>query len=369
MLVARMQRRHTATRSERDRQSKGEAPIDVEALHGRSREEMLCWGKAICPNVSAAPSCRMRRIVALYTIFGLSCGGNAEAERKPASAVVELVKPSDFASKHSSFERYWYQGQAELGRYELDQMRYGQARKGHAVLVFVTEDFRFDKQVKYEGGEKENVGSVLKLNAHRRFDTGIYPYSILTSSFSPADEIERPLKVTASVQEWCGHTFSQLNGTNTGYHFQLFSYFDSEGDEDVALESSLTEDGLWAIGRRDPNALPVGKVEILPALHVLRFRHAEARAQSAVATLKEVDRSPHSMSNQVRYEVAYNSFGRRLVIYFETAFPHRPLAWEEFDESEGETSRTFAVRREEMMLDYWNHNGVEDAPYRKVLGL
>ena len=43
------------------------------------------------------------------------------------------------------FGDYWYQGKAELNRFELSQVRYGEIRKGDAVLIFVTEDFLKDK--------------------------------------------------------------------------------------------------------------------------------------------------------------------------------------------------------------------------------
>ena len=75
-----------------------------------------------------------------------------------------------------SFGDYWYQGEAELNRYDLKQFRYGEMRGGDAVLIFVTEDFLTDKQVKYEYGPKpESAATVLKMNATRKFITGIYP--------------------------------------------------------------------------------------------------------------------------------------------------------------------------------------------------
>ena len=47
------------------------------------------------------------------------------------------------------FRQYWYQQKAELTRYSLDQARYGEIRKGESVLIFVTEPFFKDKQVKF----------------------------------------------------------------------------------------------------------------------------------------------------------------------------------------------------------------------------
>src|SRR5688572_8355489 len=103
------------------------------------------------------------------------------------------------------FGRYWYQGKAELTRYALEQARYGELHKGDAVLVFVTEPFLPEKQVKLERGDPARGVSVLKLNSTRKFFTGIYPYSVMTSTFTPVDFGKTgTLKVTSSTQEWCG---------------------------------------------------------------------------------------------------------------------------------------------------------------------
>ena len=46
----------------------------------------------------------------------------------------------------------------------------------------------------------------------------------------------RSLKTTTSVQEWCGHTFTQLNRIRDGYLVLGLSYFESEGDETINLD-------------------------------------------------------------------------------------------------------------------------------------
>ena len=47
-----------------------------------------------------------------------------------------------------AFGSYWYQGKAEINTYALAQFRYGEKREAEAVLIFVTEDFSREKQVK-----------------------------------------------------------------------------------------------------------------------------------------------------------------------------------------------------------------------------
>ena len=92
-----------------------------------------------------------------------------------------LVASSALADQ--AFNSYWHAGKAELSKYSLQQSRYGELHEGHAVLVFVTERMNPKKQVKADRPGADTV-PVLKLNATRKFNTGIYPYSVMTSVFT-----------------------------------------------------------------------------------------------------------------------------------------------------------------------------------------
>ena len=116
-------------------------------------------------------------------------------------ALVSGGVPSNGASAPERFGRYWYQGKAELTRYELRQARYGEIHSGEAVLIFVTEPFLPDRQVKLERADPSKGVTVLKLNAVRKFFTGIYPYSLMV----PARGIRRI----------CAWTFSRPPITET----------------------------------------------------------------------------------------------------------------------------------------------------------
>ena len=96
-----------------------------------------------------------------------------------------FLAPSFGASASAQdFWMHWGDGKAELNGYSLKQPRYGTLRSGTAVLVFVTEDFSDASRVKAEPGRHPaaDVFPVLKLNAVRDFATGIYDYSVMTSS-------------------------------------------------------------------------------------------------------------------------------------------------------------------------------------------
>jgi hypothetical protein len=304
--------------------------------------------------------------VTLCVVFAVLVLGCQEG---PASLSLDraessLPSPESFSKQHPSFERYWYQGKAELARYALRQARYGEVHDGEAVLIFVTEDFLPILQVKHESGDAGDAISVLKLNAYRRFYTGIYPYTVMTSSFTPASGAST-LKLSNTVQEWCGQVYSQINRRSDGLHTLMHSYFQKEAEQQMLLPDATLEDGLWAQIRIAPERIREGKQEIVPGLDYVRMRHKALRPYPAVVVRKrnvETDLVDHALNALV---VDYPPLGRELSIYYEPAFPYAIQAWEE---TEG-PFRTTAVRTNAILDDYWNHNSASDAPYRDELGL
>ncbi|MFQ5652976.1 MAG: septum formation inhibitor Maf [bacterium] len=272
------------------------------------------------------------------------------------------------------FGEYWYAGEAELTRYELEQARYGEIRKGDAVLIFVTEDFLSDKQVKYEFGDKASAVSVLKLNFTRKFYTGIYPYSIMTSIFTPVEVQKRAtLKVTTSAQEWCGHTFMQLNNQQGQYAVQLRSYFQSEGDADFKIDSALLEDEVWTRIRLAPGSLPTGEIDIVPGTQFARLRHVPFKVEKATATRETLRDAKLSAGDIEVYSLDYKDLQRTLRIKYEKAFPYRILAWEETHPSgfgpNAKLLSTRAVKSHSIKLPYWSRNKLSDSHLRDELGI
>jgi len=266
------------------------------------------------------------------------------------------VKPWDDA-----FKKQWYAGLAEITRYELKQARYRDVHEGDAVLIYVTEDFLTKEQVKHERGDGESV-SVLKLNFTRNFNTGIYPYSMMTSIFTPVDpNVKRTMKVTTSVQEWCGHTFTQMNDRNGRYEGILRSYFQSEGDRDFVVDGML-EDDIWTRIRLAPEQLPIGDVTLIPGTQYQRLAHVLPQAQTAKTEMVVGDTTQ-------TYRVAYSTIPRTLSITFEKAYPHAILSWEEKQQRRGKWMTTTAKKTHSIMLDYWSKNSATDSTYRAQLGL
>jgi len=280
------------------------------------------------------------------------------------------LNPEVAMAPDQSFGDYWYQGKAELTSYTLEQARYGEIHQGHAVLVFVTEPFSNKKQVKLDYPQQAGTDAVnvLKLNLTKKFNTGVYPYSMMTSVFTPVNRAQYPntLKVTTSVQEWCGHTFTQLNLKDKGYEVMLRSYFESEGDEETSLDKAILEDEVWALIRLNPDALPTGKIRIIPGSMYQRLKHTDFTVENATASL-----SDHKANEQLKtYTLQYNNHS--LSIHFKKSFPHEIEGWEEEMVSGFGNARklvTKATKKKSLMLDYWSKNGVNDKQYREALGL
>lgn len=279
---------------------------------------------------------------------------------------------SDF--RPAGFGDYWYQGKAELNRFELKQARYGEIRTGDAVLIYVTEDFHSDKQVKYEGGDRSDVVSVLKLNNTRKFTTGIYPYSTMTSVFTPlSGKSNRALKINTTVQEWCGHVFMQSNKINNQLRIEERSYFQNEADRSFDLPDAVQEDELWTQIRLNPNQLPIGDIQIIPSQLFIRFQHIEMKPESATANLTKSVLQNFSADSIFVYTINYQSIDRKLTLYTESKFPYDLLGFEEtHPDGFGEKRKTLTTtgkRTHHVMLDYWGKNSVADSAYLKLLGL
>ncbi len=269
-------------------------------------------------------------------------------------------------ANNAAFEKYWYGGKAEISSYDLQQARYGEIRQGEAVLIFVTEDFSKSKQVKIDNPQKNPTDAVkiLKLNLSKKFNTGLYEYSLMQSVFSPIDRNrhEYTFKVSASVQDWCGQVFSQINLQTYKYRFLQHSYFENEYDQEFILEKELLEDELLTLIRINPQLLPLGAINIIPNSLTARLRHTALGVEEAEATLN--NKGDFSI-----YTVVYKNGQRSVQIEFQTAFPHQIEAFGETYPENGEILTSTARRRKTILSDYWNKNKNADAILRKELGL
>lgn len=267
----------------------------------------------------------------------------------------------------SSFDDYWYQGKAEISSYQLTQARYGELRDGKAVLVFMTEPFSKSRQVKTGTNNIEDVVPILKLNVVKKFTTGIYDYSILKSVFTPVNLKKHPnsIKVSTSVQEWGGHTYTQLNLQTYKYKVRLHSYFEQEGDREYQIEQALLEDELFNLIRIDPKTLPTGTIQLIPNTATASLRHNLPEVQEAAASLQT-----HATNNDLMtYRIQYSNTKRDLTIHFQKDFPYQIEGWEDTYQDEGKTLTTKATRLKTILSPYWSKSSNADANLRQTLQL
>ncbi|MDC7993697.1 septum formation inhibitor Maf [Altibacter sp. HG106] len=297
--------------------------------------------------------------------IGLFPYGCKESEHQliPNSDSSQLPKEAQPRDVSDDFKSYWYNGTAELTSYDLQQVRYGELREGTAVTIFVTEDFLPKKQVKANKASEETI-SVLKLNATKKFQTGIYPYSIMTSTFSPIAETGHALKVSNSVQEWCGHVYAQLNKREQ-FEITAHSYFAGEADTTMTLDKTWLEDELWNLIRIQPDELPTGELMVIPSFEHLRLKHRTMKAYKAFASLKQGD-------SMATYQLTYPALERELTLHFQSSFPFEIEQWEEAignDRADSTALLTQAIKRKRIRAAYWQQNKNRDSVWRDSLGL
>jgi hypothetical protein len=310
----------------------------------------------------------MKRLIYLLPllIFLTSCAEQEREKETASPAPVKKVALSD------SFNNYWYNGEAEISTYQLEQVRYGDIHRGHASFIFVTEPFSKSKHVKLDNPSAmpEDKVNVMKLNFTRKFNTGIYPYSLMLSNFRPIENAadQHSLKTTFSAQEWCGQSFFQLNKESSkDYSYHGFSYFESVGDQMGSLENIIPEDELWSTIRIQPDLLPTGDVQLFPCLAHIRLRHVPIKAYSAKAQLKKIE------NGKMVYTLDYEEIDRYLSITFDEKFPHTIHSWEEEIMSgfgkNAQSMTTKAVLMKQIRSKYWQQNHPNDRSIRKQLNL
>ncbi|MHA7057077.1 septum formation inhibitor Maf [Aquimarina sp. M1] len=314
----------------------------------------------------------MKKSLFLLGILGalvfIACS-NIKADKKNGNTKKTVVKNTDPVVKQAkelspAFKEYWYAGNAEITSYTLEQARYGEIRQGKAVLIYVTEDFLPKEQVKADHQNDTNI-PILKLNATKKFTTGIYPYSIMQSTFYPVADNQHAIKVSSSIQEWCGHVYAQLNNRET-FDIMSHSYFQGEADQAFTLEKEILENELWTKIRIDPDNLPEGDLKIIPSLEYCRLKHQEIKAYSAKATLQKSD-------SLYTYTIDYPSLNRSIGVIFNSDFPYEIESWTEtFKSGFGANVKeltTKATKIKRMKSPYWNKNSNVDKVLRKELGL
>lgn len=277
------------------------------------------------------------------------------------NTAVKAADPGPFANTVQGLDKYWYQGLGELNTYRLEQNRYQGLHEGQALLIFVSEDFLTDKQVKNDRYQNDNSTKILKTNAITRFTTGIYDYSIMSSVFTPVytKDFPRTLKVSHTSQDWCGQTYAQINLQENGsYQQQLHSYFEGEADQTAVEAADALEDELLNRIRLSYKDLPVGNLNLIPSMTFLRLRHKPYKAVAANASLEDYDGDDFPGEDLKVYTIEYPSLNRKIEYIFSGTAPYYIQGWRDAYPSafDGVVRSTIAVRVKTELEAYWSQN-------------
>lgn len=309
---------------------------------------------------------------------GASRGGSGEGAGDPDALPGRVLFPDvgsftglperPEGTANSGFWDRWGDGRAEMSGYRITLPRYGEERDGTLVLVYVTEPHDRRRWIKDDDAPEPHRVNVMKLNAALTFQTGIYPYSVLTSVFSPVDDWGRaerfqPAKVVLDAQEWCGSYRHQLWPGPAGLRSLRLSYFASEGErlrEMEVPEGTLYEDGLL-IQLRELDGPFAGGGDwegwIVPGLWRMRAGHGKVEPVRATITR---DSATWEDTPTTRFVLEYGDYRR--TFHVERAEPRRVLAW-----TTSEGTRAALIRTER--LAYWRLNAEGDEELLERLGL
>ncbi|KZS43006.1 hypothetical protein AWE51_16820 [Aquimarina aggregata] len=303
--------------------------------------------------------------ILILTIIISSFTKSKKDEKLPLNTSISNLIFEGQRTVSKKTKEFWFDGKAELSSYKLTQARYGETHQGTAVLVYVTEPFSKKANTKADHNNPNNV-SVLKLNKTLKFNTGIYPYSMMTSTFFPLEKENTSLKITSSLQEWCGMTHLEMKN-ETDFIFDFSSYYEGFTFKNKVIKKTILEDDLWTLMRLNPELLPIGEYDIIPSMSFLRLRNREPKAYKAIITLQNDDKGTS------HYTMNYPELERELTIHYTSIFPYAILGWEDThysgygDEKKLQTSKAELLKT--IKTDYWNQNHNKDKHWRKKLEL
>jgi hypothetical protein len=309
---------------------------------------------------------RFRRWLLAAAALGFTTGCAGSTNTASAAAPGALKGPA----LEPLFWQHWSDGLAELSGYDLVQPRYGELRHGRAVAIYVTEPYSRSKRVKVDQYDAQNPDhvTVLKLNLVKKFQTGVYDYSLMTSVFSVPEEGFMPLEVTFSSQEWCGHVFDEVHRTADGLTLNVNSYFEGESQSDrVAAAGVMPEDALFITLRglgAGGLASADSDAQLLPSATYRRLAHKPARAFGARLDWADAPSAVEVPAGKIdARRVSWNRADDVVCSAdVEVAYPHRIVQWQCAD---GEVAKLTGTAR----LPYWKTHAEGDEKLLQGLGL
>lgn len=273
------------------------------------------------------------------------------------------------------FRDYWYDNRAEISTYAISEMRYGELRQGTRVMVFVTEPLRKSTYIKPDENlpAKKKV-EVMKLNDLRKFPTGVYDYSVMTSVFASVNgnDAKPPfstIKVSFTAQEWCGTVFEIIKRQGKALQGNLYSYFEQDGEKSYKINTGNrleTEDNLWLLIRElTPSIFKNSHtltLDIIPSAWNRRKTHTPAQSVNCSLSKQKSGNLETAIGTLATNLFQWEYDGKMTKVWVERDYPRRILQWQE---SDGSSGTIIASVRE----TYWHKNKNSHFYLRYELGL
>jgi hypothetical protein len=271
-------------------------------------------------------------IAALLLLSACNSGRPVTAAESPA-----LRAPSFDAD----FRRLWDDGSAEVASYQTLRLRQGVLLKGAATVVMRRDTYSEDERVPVGAAKRaqpDDLFPAFQMNWLERYAAGAQNCAEMTTSVVALTSVDGRVsgaetKADFSFQGWDGQLFHQLIFDASGIRSHQYSYFESEGDEQITLP--YPRDGVpgdvlwfWARGLAAP-ALNPGEqraVMTIPALRDAREQH-HALTWRRLTLSRGKDSTLLSGAPAGTYS-AHADDGSSETFVVEQALPFRVLHWE-----------------------------------------
>ena len=240
----------------------------------------------------------------------------------------------------AAFRQQWDDGASETSSYETVRLRGGALRKGIATAIVRRANYSEDERVPIENVKPgaSDLFPAIQMSWIERYSKGMDNCEEMTTSALALSSVNGRIageetKVDYSLQSWDGQLFHQLLFDATGVRSHQYSYFESEGDEQITLpypNDGISGDALWFWARH--MAAPVLKageqrrVFLLPSLRDARSQH---RALSwKRATLTHAGDGRVVSGKQAEMFLLHTEDGFTESFEVEQGSPFRVLHWE-----------------------------------------
>jgi len=198
--------------------------------------------------------------VVLVVVWQSQANGPKSASDGPpdARSVATLKLPRDTNDAWTRFSKLplWEDGLSEMCYYNAACTIYGRTRRFTRVHMFNRQFMDRTTHIK-ASGDSTDVVPAFKFVIAEQIPTENYNYRFLTTGFLERPSLG-PIKLSASSQEWCGHTFKELLWSRDPHvapkawsmELQSFSYMPGEGDHHWTLSADVDAyESLFVLSR------------------------------------------------------------------------------------------------------------------------